>query len=64
MVFLMSFVANLRHQGFTVWLDSEGFVNLNPRQLLVPGQLDYLKANKKHTVKELELEIKTSIRLE
>jgi len=39
-------------------------VRLKPTWLLAPGQLDYLKANKAHFVKELELEVKKGVHLE
>ncbi len=63
MVCLMSFVANLRRTGFTVWLEGN-LVEVGPSKLLKPGQLDYLKANKRYIVVELELEKKAGVKLE
>lgn len=55
MVFLFSFLLDLRRSGLMVSLRGDK-VCLYPSGLLTKQQLDHLKANKRFIVKELELE--------
>jgi hypothetical protein len=54
-VFLFSFLVELRRSGFMVSLEGD-LVSIYPSERLAKGQLDHLKANKRYIVKELELE--------